>query len=365
MKTADPITYKYDNYLVNERVIKSGTGPDQIKERIALVRRTLKQLYPDADTWTINTLRMTWFEAKLEREALRNAENELAHVVDKFPRIFFNEPLCKVCGKISGQMVPHGLGYSRRDMCQPFTGIGEHRQRTHTPDVAPASKGFQATYPVLQFLVALKNTGDKRDLQQHIDRYDTKLVPVTALKERLAARPLYSTITARVSSDLALSQVLKVGIHDFANTLYFLCPDSEPHNSAQLLQYVKVLHDVFDGREPVDDRPDTTVNDGEYLVLTDDEADDRCRESIAESLWAFKAEFLAKMTGFKPNVFEPMVAMCEDANAPIGALVSSTCGVDAFCAEAIKAEKTGRGHFLAGYDFIEHKVPPYFIYRTN
>lgn len=105
---------------------------------------------------------------------------------------------------------------------------------------------------------------------------------------------------------------------------------------------------------------------GDYLVLTDDEADERATHEIRESLWAFNAEFIASHStnGWSDEYVKSLSKMqgelCESANPIIEALIKD---LDHFIADAISSD--GRGHFLAGYDHNEIEAGRYFIYRTN
>ena len=104
-----------------------------------------------------------------------------------------------------------------------------------------------------------------------------------------------------------------------------------------------------------------------FLVLTDEEADEKTRDEIIDSLWAFRPSFLSSLTDLPEEVFEALSLKCEDANEPILRLVKKTCGVDALVEEAISAD--GRGHFLAHYDHEESEIMIdgvlHFVYRQN
>ena len=109
----------------------------------------------------------------------------------------------------------------------------------------------------------------------------------------------------------------------------------------------------------------------EYLVLTDAEADDACKEYVRESAWAFNASFLSDQTGLPEVMFTAVQDKCEGANDAVLQCIEQSCGLDDFVSEAISAD--GRGHFLAGYDGDENSVAEgengdknvYFIYRMN
>jgi hypothetical protein len=113
----------------------------------------------------------------------------------------------------------------------------------------------------------------------------------------------------------------------------------------------------------------------EYLVLTDDEADQAAHEYVKDSLWAFNASFLSSMTDLPEEVFSALGEKCEGGNDACLRIVEKTCGLEAFVEHAISAD--GRGHFLSGYDGNENEQSvkgndedctedqDFYIYRTN
>jgi len=104
----------------------------------------------------------------------------------------------------------------------------------------------------------------------------------------------------------------------------------------------------------------------EYLVLTDEEADEKTLEYIKDTLWAFNADFIVCNSNMpnEQNLINSIKKMqhelCEDANPLIEALIED---IDDFVESAIQAD--GRGHFLSGYDGEEIEEDEYYIYRTN
>ncbi len=103
-----------------------------------------------------------------------------------------------------------------------------------------------------------------------------------------------------------------------------------------------------------------------FLVLTNDEANTRCREQIEQSFWAFNTGFILSHTDL-PLEAEKMIQSfqkekCEDANDTIRALIKD---FDHFVNDAISAD--GRGHFISGYDGEENEAEldgeMFFIYR--
>lgn len=140
-----------------------------------------------------------------------------------------------------------------------------------------------------------------------------------------------------------------------------------------LAQYLSV--DVEDIEESGWDDRQFSLGRSEYLVLTDDEADEKAEEYIEDSVWAFNAWFLADETGLPEKAFAALSELCEDANEPILDMIKQTCGVERFVEDAISAD--GRGHFLSNYDGEESEYAykctdeklgreeVWYIYRTN
>lgn len=101
-----------------------------------------------------------------------------------------------------------------------------------------------------------------------------------------------------------------------------------------------------------------------FLVLTDEEADEKAKEHIRNDLWAFNPEFLSGYTGLPVEVFSALQEQhYEDCNETIFELVDKFGGLDKLADEAIGYD--GRGHFMSSYDGQEHELGEYFIYRTN
>ena len=106
----------------------------------------------------------------------------------------------------------------------------------------------------------------------------------------------------------------------------------------------------------------------DFLVLTDDEADDACRARILDSLWAFNADFIASHVRPRLNdaatkaLAKTQGELCEDANDLVRAIIHD---IDAFVADAVRSD--GRGHFVSSYDGEEHEVRVgddfFYLYR--
>ena len=103
-----------------------------------------------------------------------------------------------------------------------------------------------------------------------------------------------------------------------------------------------------------------TYGNEEYMVLTDDEADDKVAEYIKETVWAFNPTFLSDHSGIDEEVFIKLQESCETANDAIFKLIKN---FDNLVKDAIYVD--GRGHFLAGYDGNENEQGDFYLYRTN
>lgn len=137
--------------------------------------------------------------------------------------------------------------------------------------------------------------------------------------------------------------------HKYVNSLYFLLSGDE----AQF--HVAALRQAFNGKIIKDTRQWRNINDGEYLVLSDEEADERAREDILNCLWAFDADFMAGKTDLPREAFSALAQISESANDAVLAIVEKTCGIDNLVRDAILTD--GRAHFIMNsYDGEEHEI---------
>ena len=103
---------------------------------------------------------------------------------------------------------------------------------------------------------------------------------------------------------------------------------------------------------------------GEYMVLTDGEADQVASDYIKESVWAFNPGFIidhsSRLDYDQKDVLKGIQEQCEGSNGIILALIDN---IEEFIEDAISSD--GRGHFMSTYDGEENEEGEYFIYRTN
>jgi len=124
---------------------------------------------------------------------------------------------------------------------------------------------------------------------------------------------------------------------------------------------------VIDNCEIVEELDPEDYNN-DYLVLTDEEANEKCAENIKDSLWAFNASFIIDHSKLPYDAIEMVQgyqeSKCEGANDTIEALIDD---IDTFIEDAISAD--GRGHFINTYDGEENEETvngeTFYIYRIN
>ena len=106
------------------------------------------------------------------------------------------------------------------------------------------------------------------------------------------------------------------------------------------------------------------TDEGEFLILDDENADKLAEEYILNSLWAFNADFIINYTDLPYDAIDMIIAYqtekYEDANDTIYALIDD---IDEFVSDAIAAD--GRGHFINNYDGEEIECGEWFIYRMG
>ena len=131
------------------------------------------------------------------------------------------------------------------------------------------------------------------------------------------------------------------------------------------LQVIVLAHYLAEGdNRPDYDEAECDFDSGDYIVYTDEEADQAVRDDIEEMVWAFNASFLQGHTGVDAKAITKIQEMDESANEPIKAMIKD---FDHFVNDAVKCD--GRGHFLASYDHEENEITfngiTYYIYRRN
>ena len=106
------------------------------------------------------------------------------------------------------------------------------------------------------------------------------------------------------------------------------------------------------------------VSMDDYLVYTDDEADEAVYNYIDESVCFFRSDFIAAHAEVDEEVIKKLQELHENSNKAIRSLIKD---FDHFVSDAVCAD--GRGHFLSSYDGEENEQTingnVYYIYRSN
>ena len=129
------------------------------------------------------------------------------------------------------------------------------------------------------------------------------------------------------------------------------------------------------------DEAQSLIDKDDYLVLTNEQADEVVRDYIKETVWAFEPSFLSAHTGVDEEIFTNLAERCEGNNKSYLRMIKD---LDEFIEDAVSQD--GRGHFMSTYDGNEHEVlyyqvvttknhglhmtyntkqTPYYIYRRN
>jgi len=108
------------------------------------------------------------------------------------------------------------------------------------------------------------------------------------------------------------------------------------------------------------------IDQDDWEFLTDEEADQRAKDCISESVWAFNTSFL--MAHAKDNIsescFNALKEQYESGNEAIKELIAD---FDHFVDDAMNCD--GRGHFINSYDGQEYELYDgkqyIYAYRIN
>lgn len=116
--------------------------------------------------------------------------------------------------------------------------------------------------------------------------------------------------------------------------------------------------------------------DKEYLVLTEEEANEKARYVIEQELWAFQPQFILSHNEntqdmnnweYDEAIQALSAAQSKSAETLNGLVRCLITDLDEFVEDAISED--GRGHFLADYDSYEEEQEvdgvTYYIYRRN
>ncbi len=102
----------------------------------------------------------------------------------------------------------------------------------------------------------------------------------------------------------------------------------------------------------------------DYLVYTDDEADEAVYNYINDSICYFRSDFIAAHSEVDQEVISKLQELHENSNEAIKSLIKD---FDHFVNDAVLCD--GRAHFLSSYDGEENEITVngnvYYVYRSN
>ena len=108
----------------------------------------------------------------------------------------------------------------------------------------------------------------------------------------------------------------------------------------------------------------------ELLVLTEEEADERAKERIKESVWAFNPDFIIQHSDaldYDDASRKIIKAISEQYESGNDAMLKLINDFEDFAQDAIDCD--GRGHFMANYDGEEYEVKVgenwFYVYIMN
>jgi len=109
---------------------------------------------------------------------------------------------------------------------------------------------------------------------------------------------------------------------------------------------------------------EAVVSMDDYLVYTDDEADEAVYNYIDESVCFFRSDFIAAHAEVDEEVIKKLQELHENSNQAIKSLIKD---FDHFVDDAVLCD--GRAHYLSSYDGEENEINvngnTYYVYRSN
>lgn len=296
--------YDGQTYQVSPHTVRDGVGPAAARKTVELIRKALSIVLPGDQGKEINTgdlLRYYHLNIKA-KEANKSREKEIKSIELQLPTLGFHHPKL------------------------------EDRKPT-TEDLDQLSPEHHAD--------TRRKLGRIAELQQRIRETE----------EKRAGFITYNNMVELFRAECP--ELVEIGLHDLVNGFYFLCPDCEEYEKGdELADHILTYREAFDGLQIEDRTTPRKTNNGEYLVVTDEEADELWDEELEQYI----------DDCIIPEVPEPYQGYFDREGWKEAARVD------------------GRGHNLSRYDGTEVEVTIYdgeeyegsgipeeiyFIYRTN
>jgi hypothetical protein len=156
-------------------------------------------------------------------------------------------------------------------------------------------------------------------------------------------------------------------MHRLVSGIYFLFGQFDDLHPTEQPYHVRMLRSCFDHaivperKRMPDTRQSYQTNNGEYLILTDDELETLYQKKARENLWVFGPQFLSKLTKLPMAIFEALSEQYEDSNEAIEKLIETTCGFTELYNEA----RIDMGAIVSSYDGDIYTYGDWNIIRIN
>lgn len=352
-------TYDENLFIVNPHKTKYGDSPEEVIDAAEMLRAKLITLFgPEAETWTSDFLRIQEMEAGPLLETLRGLNKQLP----KAPEVTLVN-----CGtyvskvfEVTEEILAAGSG-SKTKFARQVKLYWDNPK--YSPVRVPGRpQGVKKLSGLFQ--VGPMPPSVIQEFRGVLEERERRLSQIKAFTKVIEGLRSYHNLEKVIKDSFDWNRLGNKHDNETAhayqaivNPLYLIGASSKWNDG----KYQQQLRDAFDRKALTDYRKESETDDGEYLVLTELEAQAAVLENIKESVWAFKAEFLAKWIPLKVPAIKGLQEGCENCNEAILARIGSK--LEDFVAAAVAAD--GRGHFLSGYDGEEVKIGNYFIYRSN
>ena len=313
----EDIVHEYGNtFAVSPHEVRRGTSPSEARRLIDQLRDILRDVIgPETDQWTTETFYKEQHEYKAAKERAEQLEREIERLQRELPQIKSPYTVCKnpQCKYQSWKYGPSKCPKCKGELLRMGT-----RRPIRTADLEKCEASLRAQVePQL------------RQIDMHKQKLDHE-------RNEYLGRFIYQHIINVIK--LKQPEALEIGLHEVANTLHFLMPQRTKDHAEE---HRKTLQEAFDGRQVMDRTRFEPTNAGEYLVLTDSEADQAQDDS-----------------------FESYLDDCVLPDLPEQA--QKYFDRDAWKEDA---KQDGRGHAISGYDGEEREVMAegewLYIYRIN
>ncbi|MCK4518213.1 hypothetical protein KAT92_05515 [Candidatus Babeliales bacterium] len=343
--------YQSYNFVVNSRPHKFGSSPKEIVETVEIMRAKLITLFgEEARSWDSDFLRVQALNGQDLQPALAEARKRFETLAKALPMI--------KCEQVRGASRP-----VKHQLCRGMLD-GNREFKVRVPHSSPIQRKKGRTQPQTWFAISRFVAVDRHRFHELLDDLEQAEARYERLRVKMGKLLTYSVLEPIIRDSFDWDRLgdkhdneTAHAYQEIVNPLYIISCGTQPSG-----EYQRQLRAIFDGKAIEDGREESTTNDGEYVVLTDEEAQLETTKSIVDYLWAFRSEFLAKWIPLPAvDIASMSESLCEDASKPFTLLIGDK--LEDFVQAAIKAD--GRGHFLATYDGKEVKQDEYFIFRVN